>query len=310
MLLEKKSNLEYSKKMSVFKISDLEYFSVDKIFDCGQCFRFNKVQGSPHESEYSGIAFGKFVSFAQDGNDLYIYNCTEEEFQSVWKHYLALDTDYAFVENEILSCSNSIDLKRAIEHSRGIRILNQDNWEAVCSFIISQNNNIPRIKKIIENLSAKCGTPVYLPEDAKGHICIESSNSAFPTPEQILELGIDGLVELKTGFRAKYIYDAAQKAVNGEIDYNFIYSHSTEEAIEHLCQVKGIGPKVASCALLFGFEKYDAFPVDVWIKRVISKYFISENSPQFEPSILGKYAGIAQQFLFYYERYSGYKEFN
>lgn len=310
MLLEKKRNIEYSKKMSVFKISDLEYFSVDKIFDCGQCFRFNKVQNSVHESEYSGVALGKFVSFAQDGNDLYIYNCTEEEFESMWKHYLALDTDYAFVENEILSCSDSIDLKRAIEYSRGIRILNQDSWEAVCSFIISQNNNIPRIKKIIENLSAKCGTPICLSEDAKEHVCIESSNSAFPTPEQILELGIEGLIELKTGFRAKYIYDAAQKAVNGELDYNFIYSHSTEEAIEHLCQVKGIGPKVASCALLFGFEKYDAFPVDVWIKRVISKYFLSENSPEFAPSELGKYAGIAQQFLFYYERYGGYKEFD
>ena len=110
------------------------------------------------------------------------------------------------------------------------------------------------------------------------------------------------MFELKTGFRAKYIYDAAQKCVSGGINYSEISSASTEEAIEMLCEVKGIGPKVASCALLFGFEKYDAFPIDVWIKKVIAKYF-SNGSEKFDPKILGEYAGIAQQYLFYYERY-------
>ena len=310
MLLEKNSNTKHIEKMPVFRISGIKNFSVDKIFDCGQCFRFNKVQNSLHEVEYSGIAFGKFVSFAQDGDELFIYNSTEEEFYSVWKHYLALDMDYNFIEDDILAASDSMALRQAVEYSRGIRILNQENWEAVCSFIISQNNNIPRIKKIIENLSAKCGARVVIPKEAENHVCGESSNCAFPTPEQILELGIDGLVELKTGFRAKYIYDAASKVVSGEVDYDIIYALSTQEAINYLCRVKGIGPKVASCALLFGFEKYDAFPVDVWIKRVISKYFASVDAPEFAPAALGEYAGIAQQFLFYYERYGGYKEFN
>ena len=113
---------------------------------------------------------------------------------------------------------------------------------------------------------------------------------------------------MKTGFRAKYIYDAAQKIVSGKIDLNIIYDQSTNEAIKYLCNIKGIGPKVAACALLFGFEKYDAFPVDVWIKKVISKYFITEDAPNFDSDSLGKYAGVAQQFLFYYERYGGYKE--
>ena len=310
MLLEKNISTKYEEKMQVLLISDLKYFSIDKIFDCGQCFRFNKVENSHHEVEYSGIAFGKIVSFAQDGEDLYIYNSTYEEFEKVWKHYLALDTDYGFIEKEILSTSNSPDLKRAVEYSRGIRILNQESWEAICSFIISQNNNIPRIKKIIESLSAKCGTHIDIPKGAQSHISSVSSNCAFPTPEQIIDLGIDGLIELKTGFRAKYIYDAAQKAVSGELDYNIIRGLSTNEAIQYLCRVKGIGPKVASCTLLFGFEKYDAFPIDVWIKRVIAKYFTSGDEPRFEPSLLGEYAGIAQQFLFYYERYGGYKEFD
>ena len=310
MLLEKNSVQQCGGEMPIFKISDLKYLSVEKIFDCGQCFRFNKVQNSAHETEYSGIVFGKFVSFAQDKNDLYIYNCTAKEFECTFKHYLALDIDYAMIERDILSFSDSFALKSAVEYSRGIRILNQENWEAICSFIISQNNNIPRIKKIIESLSAKCGTRVVIPQEAQDHLAPGTSSCAFPTPEQILELGIEGLVELKTGFRAKYIYDAAQKAVSGELDYGYIYSLSTAQAIEYLCRVKGIGKKVASCALLFGFEKYDAFPIDVWIKRVISKYFTSEESPEFSPSSLGKYAGIAQQFLFYYERYGGYREFN
>ena len=125
MLLKKEINQENSEKMPVLKISGIEYFSVNKIFDCGQCFRFNKVQNSLHEVEYSGIAFGKFVSFAQDGNDLYIYNCSEEEFESVFKHYLALDIDYSMIEKDILSSLDTLELRSAIEYSRGIRILNQ-----------------------------------------------------------------------------------------------------------------------------------------------------------------------------------------
>lgn len=308
MLETKIKSVEDAKKMSVVEVLLNGYFSIDKIFDCGQCFRFDKVINTIHQSEYSGVAFGRFVSFAQDDNKLYIYNSTQEEFDSLWRHYLALDCDYALIEENILSKSDNNDLKKAIDYSRGIRILNQERWEAVCSFIISQNNNIPRIKKIIENLSNRCGTPINISEELEAHVCPQSSLCAFPTPEQILEIGIEGLVELKTGFRSKYIYDAAEKVVSGEIDINLIDELSTDKAIEYLCKVKGIGPKVASCALLFGFEKYDAFPIDVWIKKVISKYFINDNCPTFDSSTLGEYAGIAQQFLFYYERYGGYKD--
>ena len=284
------------------KLNNVDNFDIDKIFDCGQCFRFDKVENSLHEKEFSGIAFGKFISFAQDGKDVFIYNSTEEEFEAIWKHYLALDIDYEMINDDILSRSDSPDLARAVEYGKGIRILVQDKWEAICSFIISQNNNIPRIKKIIEALSQKCGQKVELPKGYEAHFSGRSSLYSFPTPEAILELGVDGLFELKTGFRAKYIYDAAQKYVNGEINYIEISNSTTEQAIELLCEVKGIGPKVASCALLFGFEKYDAFPIDVWIKKVIAKYF-SNGDEKFDPKALGDYAGIAQQYLFYYERY-------
>ncbi len=301
--------VEADKKMSVVIICGLEHFSVEKIFDCGQCFRFDKVENSSHSVEFSGVAFGRFVSFAQDGDTLYIYNSTAEEYEKIWKHYLALDMDYSFVEADILCRSDNENLKNAVEFSRGIRILNQEKWEAVCSFIISQNNNIPRIKKIIEALCAKCGEKIQVNEEMEKHLSDRSSICPFPTPEQILELGIDGLVELKTGFRAKYIYDAAQKVVNADLDFSLVEIASTADAIDMLCTVKGIGPKVASCALLFGFAKYDAFPIDVWIKKVISKYFLSGENDKFDSATLGEYAGIAQQFLFYYERYGGYKDY-
>jgi N-glycosylase/DNA lyase len=167
---------------------------------------------------------------------------------------------------------------------------------------------VERQKKIIEALSEKCGAVIDLPNGYEDHLSGKTSLRAFPTPEAILELGVDGLYELKTGFRAKYIYDAAEKYVNGERDLDKIMTSDTSLAIEMLCKVKGIGPKVASCALLFGFERYDAFPIDVWMKRAVEKYFPEYDKDSFSPSILGRYAGIAQQYLFYYERYLGGKE--
>ncbi len=309
MLLRDAKTRETVSTLPCFKISGLDRFSVSKIFDCGQCFRFNLVQNSIHEVEYSGVAFGRFVSFAQDGDTLYIYNANAEDYENIWKHYLSLDIDYSAIEKNILSRSSNISLENAIKFSRGIRILNQEKWETVCSFIISQNNNIPRIKKIIESLSKCSGNKIELPEGVEYHLSEFSEYYSFPTPEAILELGIQGLTELRTGFRAKYIYDAALKISSGIIDLTSIDYLNTDEAIKYLCEVKGIGPKVASCALLFAFEKYEAFPIDVWIKKVIAKYFDCENPDKFDSKSLGEYAGIAQQFLFYYERYGVYKNF-
>ena len=272
------------------KVTPLGAFSVEKTFDCGQCFRFDKVENSEHECEFRGVAFGRAVSFASDGGELYIYGADEADYESIWRHYLGLDLDYAAIDADILSRSSNPALKNAIEFGQGIRILSQDPWEAVCSFIISQNNNIPRIKKIVAALSEKYGEH------------LGGSDFAFPTPEAMLNAGESGLFELKTGFRAKYLYDAARRVASGELDLSEISKlSSTDIAAKKLCEVKGIGPKVAACSLLFGFERYDAFPVDVWIRRVMEKYF----EPGFDASDLGQYAGIAQQYLFYYERYLG-----
>ena len=285
------------------RIDDVKHFDVAKVFDCGQCFRFDPVECSKHESEFAGCAHGRYISVAEDGDTLYIYNATAEDYENIWKHYLGLDRDYGEINADILALSDNPALADAVKMSSGIRILKQEEWETICSFIISQNNNIPRIKKLVAAISAKCGYEIDV-SLMEGHIAdahkLQSGHFfSFPTPESILSLGIQGLAELKTGFRAKYIYDAAEKMTRGEIDLEFLKNADTNDSIKHLCSVKGIGPKVASCALLFGFSKLDAFPIDVWIKKVMAKYFDKD----FDPATLGRFAGIAQQYLFYYERY-------
>ncbi len=294
----------YIGSLPCVKLEGVEGFDVSKTFDCGQSFRFDRVEASKHENEFSGTAHGKYISVAQDGGTLYLYNVTMREYDGIFREYLALDRDYGEINREILAISENPTLKDAVETASGIRILKQEPWEAICSFIISQNNNIPRIKKIIASLSQKCGKKVdiSLMQDhiSKSHTENEGNFYSFPSAEEILPLGIDGLFALKTGFRAKYIFDAAEKMQNGVIDPSFLAnSDSTAECSAHLCSVKGVGPKVAACALLFGFSRLDAFPVDVWIKKVMAKYF----SPDFTPEELGRYAGVAQQYLFYYERY-------
>ena len=273
----------------IFEIKNSFGINLDHTFDCGQCFRFDKVDGSLYEVEYRGVAYGRLISFAQSGDSLYVIGADEDEFNKIWRRFLSLDEDYGAIHGELLALSENPALRRAIEHGRGIRILRQEPWEAICSFIISQNNNIPRIKGLIRALSEAAGEKI-----ADGIF-------AFPTPEAVVALGVDGLRALKVGFRAPYIMDAALKAASGSLDFSQISSLATKDAEKALCAVKGIGPKVADCALLFGFSKYDAFPIDVWIKRVIEKYF----DPSFDPADLGQYAGIAQQVVVYYERWIG-----
>lgn len=291
-------------RMPYVEIRGVEQLDVGKTFDCGQCFRFDKVEGSPHAVEYAGVAFGRHVSFASDGDVLYVYNSDIKDFESIWRRFLSLDTDYAMIDRDILAHVGGTVMEAACECGRGIRILRQDAYEAVISFIISQNNNIPRIKKIIEALSAKAGTPIELPDGASGHVSGASSICSFPTAQALRELGEDGLFALKTGFRAKYIYDAVTKISDGTLSLSELETcDSTSSCIDTLCSVKGIGVKVASCASLFGLGRYDAFPVDVWMKRVAEKYFSADG--EFSGERFGSYAGIAQQYLFYYERYIG-----
>lgn len=288
-------------------LGGVEYFDVHKTFDCGQSFRFERVESSAHECEYSGVAFGRLVSFAADGDTVYIYNSDREDFERIWRQFLCLDMDYGQIDADILRAGEGSVLIRAAEYGRGIRILRQDAFETVISFIISQNNNIPRIKKIIAAMAEAYGERIDVPDGMKEHISTNTSLYSFPTVARLAALSEDELRALRMGFRAAYVSDAARKIHAGELDVAALEALDTAACIDALCAVKGIGLKVASCAALFGLGKYDAFPIDVWMKRVADKYFSADTVP-FGAERFGQYAGIAQQYLFYYERYLGGEE--
>lgn len=274
-------------KSFTFKRPD--FFDLNQIFDCGQCFRFDK--SNEKENVFEGIAYGKFISILQNKDSITIFGSDENDFEKIWRNFFALDEQYQDIRSDILAkFKNDKTILLAMEKGKGIRILRQEPWEAVCSFIISQNNNIPRIKKIINSLSEKFGKEIRVGDKIY---------YSFPTANALYNAGVDEIFALKTGFRAAYIYDAAKKVATGELDLSEISKYDTEALIENLMTVKGIGPKVASCAALFGFGKTNAFPIDVWVKKVIQKYY-----PQgIDIQSLGSYSGIAQQYLFYYERY-------
>jgi len=288
--------------MPALRIGGLDNFKISQIFDCGQCFRFDAVPSERHKYEIEGVAFGKYIRLGQDSADeVTLYNATNGDYENIWKRYLALDTDYSELRRDIsarfsaASGGKDTVMPAAMAYGDGIRLLRQDPWEAVCSFIVSQNNNIPRIKKIIAAMSEKYGEPI----EVGGKVYY-----SFPTAKSLYDAGEDAIFALRTGFRAKYIHDAARRAASGELDYNAITSAAPEEAERLLCEIKGVGPKVAACAMLFGFGKTEAFPIDVWIKRVLAKYY----PDGLDISALGPYAGLAQQYLFYYERYNGGEE--
>lgn len=279
-----------SEKNGWLTVSGAMPFSVFRTFDCGQCFRFDPVPDPTFKSEVSGVAFGRYVSFADGEDGEIMVRSSREDFENIWSRYLSLDTDYGKINEKLASSlegAGSEHMKRAIEASHGIRILRQDPWEALCSFIISQNNNIPRIKKIIREMCARYGEKI-------------EGGCAFPTAKALADAGENAIFDLRTGFRAKYIYDAAKKVASGELLPDDVRSAASyEDAEKLLLTVSGVGPKVAACTLLFGFERLDAFPVDVWIKRVMERRF----PDGLDPSVFGEYAGVAQQYLFYCERY-------
>ena len=258
----------------------LEYvknFDLDQTFGCGQCFLFEKIKNN-----FIGTANNKDIRISQQGNQIKIYDTTEKEFKELWFDFFDLGTDYSKIGDE-LSYLHPI-LKEAYINCSGIRILKQEPWETLCSFIISQNNNIPRIKKIIKALcelygeKTKCGF-------------------SFPTAKKISSMNLDDLSPIKSGFRAKYILDAAKKISNGDINLEEIKSKEYFYAKDLLMNIHGVGPKVADCVLLYGFHRLEAFPLDVWMKKIMNKFFADKSSDFF-----GKFAGIAQQYLYHFTR--------
>jgi len=260
-------------------------FDLIHTFECGQCFRWNKID----DISYVGVVKNSVIKITQNNDFIEIENCDEELVNS----YFDLHTDYSVIKTRLASLDDV--LPKAIPSGYGIRLLKQDPWETLVSFIISANNNIPRIKKIIENLCKNFGNQIS---------CGNDVFYEFPDADTISKLSVEQLDVIKSGFRAKYIIDAAQKVSSGEIDLNSIYNMNTNDAREYLKQIKGVGNKVADCILLFAYQKYDVFPKDVWIKKVLFELYGVEES-QFDEFVInhfGDLAGFAQQYLFYYMR--------
>lgn len=263
-----------------FELCGVQELNPQRTFDCGQCFRWN----ADAEGKYRGVASGKAAVVWAEAGRTYI-ECAAGDIY-FWRDYLDMETDYAEARRSIEVCDY---LRDCAAYGEGIRILRQDKWEALCSFIISQCNNIPRIKGIVEKLCSLYGEPVEAPW---------GEARAFPTAERVADLSEEALAPLRSGYRAPYILAAARAVAGGDIDLDATALLSCGEARAELKKLNGVGDKVANCVVLFGLHQLDAFPVDVWIKRALAA-----NMPKgFDPSSLGKYAGLAQQYMFFHAR--------
>lgn len=293
-------------------VRNIGSYSLKDTMECGQCFRYERVPRDDGCDEYITVVGAELIRVAQITlGELIFPGMSEQTFCAAAVPYFALDRDLEDIKDGIVAATDSEWLKSAAEFGSGIAILKQDPWEALLSFIISQNNNIPRIRKIVREISAEYGSCLSVKNDYKScplrriEGCPNESDCkacgrcyTFPSAESILK-NPDGLLPSKPGFRYSYILDAAEKVATGAVDLEEIASHSSYEyTIEALKNIKGVGDKVASCTALFGFANLEAFPIDVWMKRAIDTYF----DGKLDPTSLGKYAGIAQQYIFHYIR--------
>lgn len=268
-----------TEKTVVFEgVTDLD---LEATFNCGQCFRWDKKGDGWHS-----VAGGYYIYMYMKGDTLYAESPSAENMEEFAKfiiHYMSLDVDYAALKKQF---SQDEVMKKAIEFAPGIRVLNQPFFETLLTFIISRNNNIPRIKKIVDAMAQTYGTKVC-------------DMYAFPTARQLKGVTVEQYSLLKMGFRSKYIFDAVEKTLSGEIDGEMIKSMLYEDAKKYIMKVKGVGPKVADCVLLFSCEKQESFPKDVWINRAMRQMF-----PGGLPDCIKGKEGIAQQYIFQYARFN------
>lgn len=259
-------------------IPDVRDLDLEQTLDCGQSFRWEKQ----NDGSFSGVAFGKYVNISLDGTDMIIKNAAPED-EKIWREYFDLELDYGKIRGDISKLHPV--LEEAARYAPGIRILRQEPYEALCTFIISQNNNIKRIKGIVARLCESFGDE------------IDEGVYTFPNAERLEELTPDDLAPLRAGFRNRYIIDSAKKVASGEVDLELCKTADYEAARAELMKITGVGVKVADCTLLFGMHRVEAFPVDVWMKRAMEKLF-----PGMSANDFGEYAGIAQQYIFHYSR--------
>lgn len=288
-ILDKGFSIDYDSKSGNLTVSGVKDFLLGQTLECGQCFHFVKAG----EEDYRISAMGRCLHIAQSGDILTLYDTSADDFDNIWKNYFDIGRDYSQIKELLLEKDDA--LKPAIDAMWGVRVLNQEFFETLISFIISQNQQIPRIKQIVAAISRNYGRQ------------LGDGMYAFPDAEAILAAGVDGIRECKAGFRSPYIIDACEKYGAGLMDEGKLRAADYGECVETLKQIKGVGDKVANCVALFSLGKRNAFPVDVWIKRIMENLYFGTETPIPEIQALakdkfGEYGGYAQQYLFYFAK--------
>lgn len=285
-------------KKQKYTIKNMNSFELKDIFDCGQCFRWNAQE----DGSYTGIFKNNVINVKKENNEIIFEGICEKDIKETIENYFDLNRNY----EEIKANLSKIDenMKTSIEYGQGIRILNQDLWETIISFIISANNNIPRIKGIIERLSEKYGNEIEY--NGKKYY-------TFPTPEQLKNVSVEEYRKLGLGFRDIRLYETTKMILEKEVDLEKMkQNQNTQEVREELLKLAGVGPKVADCILLFSdLKRFEVFPIDVWVRRVMNDLYIKQedetkvSKKQIEKIAqekFGNLAGLAQQYLFYWRR--------
>lgn len=279
-------------------LKNVKSFNLTHIFECGQCFRWNEnIDGS-----YTGIVKENVINIKMNNKDIYVKSFGKENLEELFYNYFDMKRDYDKIKNKLRKIDEHME--KSILYGEGIRLLNQDLWETIISFIISANNNIPRIKGIIERISKKYGNQI---------VWNGEEYYTFPTPEQLGKASVEDLRKLGLGFRDIRVFETTQKVLNKEIDLHKLHAElDTEIVREKLLELPGVGPKVADCILLFStLKRFNVFPIDVWVRRVMNDLYIkNEDETKVDKKLIlgvanekfGDLCGIAQQYLFYWKR--------
>jgi len=279
-------------------VKNVKSFNLEHIFECGQCFRWNKND----DGDYMGVVKENVIYIKMVDNDVYVKSYGNDDLESLFNDYFDMNRDYEKIKIKLRKIDEHMD--KSIAYGDGIRLLNQDLWETIISFIISANNNIPRIKGIIERISKRYGNRIKF--NGKEYY-------TFPTPAQLSKASVEDLRNLGLGFRDVRVYETTQMVVNGEVNFEKLHSEKDTQVVrDELLKLPGVGPKVADCILLFStLKRFDVFPIDVWVRRVMNDLYIhNEDENKVDKKLVlslanekfGNLQGIAQQYLFFWKR--------
>ena len=291
--------MKVSCENNIVTVDGVNDFTLSQILECGQCFHFDKLD----EEVYEVVAFGRAVKMEQTDKVLRIYGSSMEDYEGIWKLYLDMDNDYGLIKQSVIKADGA--LKTAVDEKSGIHILNQDFFETLISFIVSQNKSIPQIKQCVKNISHRFGDEVIGYNGGVFYV--------FPDVQRLHDATEEELRECKVGFRAPYIKNATEAVYSGAVTKEKLDELDIAQARELLMTIKGVGEKVANCVLLFGLGRREAFPVDVWMKRIMEQmYFDGKDTKKqdieaFAVNKFGDLGGYAQQYLFDYARTTLFK---